>query len=154
MARRQRRTEMKVTVNKETYEYFKDLIEGNGQRLIESWKEYIDDDVDFKCWGDLLQAVATKVEYSSAQMVAKLLRGEIKIEEKKEPTRFVYYKERGFTGNKVRRYYGSMHETAKAIDATWYDTRLSHDERQMEALETLGWKKITLSEAQQEDKYK
>lgn len=61
----------------------KDLIEGDGRRLIESWKEYIDDDVDFKYWGDLFQAVATKVEYSSAQMVAKLLRDEIKLEEKK-----------------------------------------------------------------------
>lgn len=66
---------MKVTLTKDTYEYFKDLIEGDGQRLIESWKEYIDDDIDFNYWGNLYQKVAEEVEYSSAQMVAKLLRG-------------------------------------------------------------------------------
>lgn len=151
MARSQRRIKVKVTVNKDTYKYFKDLLEDNGQRLIESWKEYIEDDLDLIFWRELFNKVANEAEYSSAQMVAKLLRGEIEIEQE-EPTRFVYYKERGFTGSKVRRYYGSVHETAKALEATWYDTGLSHDERQMEALETLGWKKIALSKAQQEDK--
>lgn len=138
---------MKVTVNKDTYKYFKDLLKDDGQRLIESWKEYIEDDLDLIFWGELFKKVANEVEYSSAQMVAKLLRGEIELEQE-APTRFVYYKNLG----RKRRYYGSAQETDKAISATWYDTGLSHDERQMEALETLGWKKIALSKAQQEDK--
>lgn len=141
---------MKVTVNKEAYEYFKDLIEGDGQRLIESWKEYIDDDVDFEYWSDLFQTVGKVVEYSSAQMVAKLLRGEIKLEEKKEPTRFVYFKSLG----RKRRYYGSAEEVDKGISATWYDTGNQKDEEQMKALETLGWHKIPLNEAIEEDKNK
>lgn len=80
---------MKVTLTKDTYEYFKDLIEGDGQRLIESWKEYIDDDTDYKFWQDLYTKVVNEVEFSSAQMVAKLLRGEIEIK-KEAPTRFVF----------------------------------------------------------------
>lgn len=142
---------MKVTLTKDTYEYFKDLIEGDGQRLIESWKQYIDYDMDFSIWGELYNKVVEEVEFSSAQMVAKLLRGEIEIEEKKEPTRFVFYKKLGgFTSE--RRYYGTAKEVKSGLEATWYDTGLSHDERHMEALETLGWTKISLEQAQKEDK--
>lgn len=75
---------MKATVEKYTYEYFKELIEGDGQRLIESWKRYIDYDTDSIHWQELYTKVVNEVEFSSAQMVAKLLRGEIEIEEKKE----------------------------------------------------------------------
>lgn len=143
---------MKVTLTKDTYEYFKDLIEGDGQRLIESWKEFIENNIDFTIWHELYTKVVEEVEFSSAQMVAKLLRGEIEIEEKKEPTRFVFYKERGFTGSKVRRYYGSVNEVTEGIEATWYDNGFGQDERHMEALETLGWTKISLEQAQKEDK--
>ena len=145
---------MKVKLSKETYNYFKDLIKGNGRELIESWQSYIEHGKESSYWNGLYDEVYKEVDFSSAQMVANLLRGEIKLEEKKEPTRFVYFKERGFTGNKVRRYYGSVRETDEALEATWYDTDLSHDERQMEALETLGWKKIALSKAIEEDKSK
>lgn len=143
---------MKVTLKKDTYEYFKDLIECDGQRLIESWEEYIDDDTDFIHWQELYAKVINEVAFSSALMVAKLLRGEIEIEEKKEPKRFVFYKERGFTGSKVRRYYGSVNEVTEGIEATWYDEGLLYDERQMEALKILGWKKISLEQAQKDDK--
>lgn len=141
---------MKATVNKETYKYFKDLLEDDGQRLIESWKEYIEDNLYLVFWSELLNKVANEVEYSSAQMVAKLLRGEIEIEQE-EPTRFVFYKNT-FDSSGKRRYYGSAEETNKGIKATWYDTGISHDERHMEALETLGWTKISLEQAQLEDK--
>lgn len=139
---------MKVTLTKDTYEYFKDLIEGDGQRLIESWKEYIDDDTDYKFWQDLYTKIVNEVEFSSAQMVAKLLRGEIEIEEKKEPTRFVFYKNQGGK----RRYYGAFEEVTTGIKATWYDTGLSFDERQMKALEQLAWTKISLEQAIADDK--
>lgn len=141
---------MKVTLKKDTYNYFKNLIEGDGQRLIESWKEYIEYDRDFSIWGELYNKVVEEVEFSSAQMVAKLLRGEIEIE-KEKPTRFVFYKNT-FGSSGKRRYYGTAEETNKGIKATWYDTGISHDERQMEALETLGWTKISLEQAQKEDK--
>lgn len=141
---------MKVTLTKDTYEYFKDLIEGDGQRLIESWKEYIDDDIDFNYWGNLYRKVAEEVEYSSAQMVAKLLRGEIEIEEKEGPARFVYYKKQGGK----RRYYGAYEEVTTGITATCYDTGVSYDERCMEALEQLSWTKISLEQAIADDKEK
>lgn len=86
-------------------------------------------------------------------MVAKLLRGKIEIEEKKDPTRFVFYKNTIDSGN-ARRYYGTAEEVKEGIKATWYDTGLSHDERQMEALKTLGWKKISLEQAIEDDKNK
>lgn len=138
---------MKVTVNKDTYKYFKDLLEDDGQRLIESWKEYIEDDLDLIFWGELFKKVANEVEYSSAQMVAKLLRGEIEIEQE-GPTRFVFYKNQGGK----RRYYGAFKDVNNGLEATWYDTGFSLEERQMEALETLGWTKISLEQAQKEDK--
>lgn len=139
---------MKAKVSKETYEYFKDLIEGDGQRLVESWKEYIEDDTDYKFWQELYAEVINEIEFSSAQMVAKLLRGEIKLTQ--EVTRFVYYK----TFGHKRRYYGSAEEVDKGIKATWYDTGNQLDEEHMEALETLGWNKIPLNEAIEEDKSK
>lgn len=143
---------MKVTLKKDTYNYFKNLIEGSGRKLIEEWKSYIDYDKNSDYWNDLYDKTYKEAEFSSAQMVAKLLRGEIEIEEKKEPTRFVFYKERGFIGSKVRRYYGSVNEATEGSKATWYDKGFSQDERHMEALETLGWKKISLEQAQKEDK--
>lgn len=141
---------MKVTLTKDTYNYFKDLIEGDGQRLIESWQEFIEHDTDFSIWGELYNKVVEEVEFSSAQMVAKLLRGEIEIKEKEEPTRFTFYKKQGGE----RRYYGAFEEVTTGIKATWYDKGLSYDERQMEALETLGWKKISLEQAIEDDKNK
>lgn len=145
---------MKVIVSKDTYEYFRELIAGDGQRLIENWREYIENDTHFKFWGELYGKVIGEVELSSAQMVAKLLRGEIEIEEKKEPTRFVYYKERGIGSGNGRRYYGGARETDEALGATHYKHGISHDERHMSALETLGWTKITLDEAIVEDESK
>ena len=140
---------MKVKVNKGTYEYFKDLLEDDGQRLIESWKEYIEADIDFIFWQELYAKVINEVSYSSAQMVAKLLRGEIEVQ-LESPTRFVYYK----TYGRKRRYYGSAEEVDKGIKATWYDTGNSYDEGHMKALETLGWFKIPLDEAIEQDKSK
>lgn len=151
MARGQRKVKMKVTLKKDTYNYFKNLIEGDGQRLIESWIGFIEHDTDFNIWGELYNKVVEEVEFSSAQMVAKLLRGEIEIEKEKEATRFVCYKKVcGYTYK--RRYYGTAEEVSTGIRATWYDTGISHDERQMEALETLGWTRISLEQAQKEDK--
>lgn len=141
---------MKVTLKKDTYNYFKNLLEGDGQRLIESWKEYIEHDTDFNIWGELYNKVVEEVEFSSAQMVAKLLRGKIEIEEKKEPTRFVFYKKLGGK----RRYYGVFEEVTTGIKATWYDTGLSYDERCMKALEQLSWTKISLEQAIEDDKNK
>lgn len=142
---------MKVILKKDTYNYFKNLIEGSGRELIEEWKSYIDYGKNSDYWSDLYDKTYKEAEFSSAQMVAKLLRGEIEIE-KEEATRFVYYKECGYGASKVRRYYGTAQETKYAISATWYDTGLSHDERHMEALEALGWTKISLEQAQVEDK--
>lgn len=140
---------MKAKVSRNTYKYFKDLLEDDGQRLIESWKEYIDDDLDYNFWNELFNIVANEVKYSSAQMVAKLLRGEIEIEQQ-EPTCFVYFKSLG----RKRRYYGSAEEVDKGISATWYDTGNPKDKEEMKALETLGWHKIPLDEAIEEDKSK
>lgn len=141
---------MKVTLKKDTYNYFKDLLEDDGQRLIESWKEYIDDGTDCKFWYDIFTKVVNEVGSGSAQMVAKLLRGEIEIEEKKEPTRFVFYKKQGGK----RRYYGAFEEVTTGIKATWYDTGLSFDEQHMKALEQLAWTKISLEQAIADDKNK
>lgn len=142
---------MKVTLKKDTYNYFKNLIEGNGRELIEEWKSFDEYGKNSDYWSDLYDKTYKEAEFSSAQMVAKLLRGEIEIK-KEEATRFVFYKEGGYVGSKVRRYYGSATEVDKGIKATWYDTGISHDERQMEALKTLGWTKISLEQAQLEDK--
>lgn len=139
---------MKVTVSEKTYNYFKGLLDGDGQRLIEDWKEYVEDDLEYSFWEELYEEVANEVGYSSAQMVAKLLRGEIKLT--REATRFVYYKNLG----RKRRYYGSAEEVDKGIKATWYDTGNQRDEEHMKALATLGWHKIPLNEAVEEDESK
>ncbi|QWY14633.1 hypothetical protein [Lactococcus phage PLG-II] len=141
---------MKVTLKKDTYNYFKNLIEGSGRKLIEEWKSFTEYGKNSDYWSALYDKTYKEAEFSSAQMVAKLLRGEIEIE-KEEATRFVFYK--NVCGSvSERRYYGTAEEVDKGIRATWYDTGFSHDERQMEALETLGWKKISLEQAQKEDK--
>lgn len=138
---------MKVTVSKETYDYFKKLLDGSGQKLIENWQHYINYGKETIYWNGLYDKVYKEVGFSSAQMVAKLLRGEIELE-KPDQTRFVFYKKQAGK----RRYYGAFEEVTTATKATWYNTELSHDERQMEALETLGWIKISLEQAQEEDK--
>lgn len=140
---------MKVTVSKDTYDYFTNLLESNGQRLIESWKKYIEEGYEYSIWFELYNEVASEVEFNSAQMVAKLLRGEIELEQE-APKRFVYFK--NFGGK--RRYYGSAEEVDKGIKASWYDTGDPKDEEHMKALETLGWYKIPLDEAIEEDKNK
>lgn len=142
---------MKVTLKKDTYNYFKNLIEGSGRELIEEWKSFDEYGKNSDYWSALYDKTYKEAEFSSAQMVAKLLRGEIEIK-KEEATRFVYYKERGIGSGNGRRYYGSAQETKDAFSATWYDTGISDDERHMKALETLGWTKISLEQAQLEDK--
>ena len=59
-----------------------------------------------------------------------------------------FYKNQG----RKRRYYGAFKEVNNGLEATWYDTGLSLEERQMEALETLGWTKTSLKQARKEDK--
>lgn len=140
---------MKVTLKKDTYNYFKNLIEGTGQELIEEWQSYIEHSKNSDYWSALYDKTYKEAEFSSAQMVAKLFRGEIEIE-KEKPTRFVYYKKLGGK----RRYYGAFEEVDTGIKATWYDTGISYDERCMKSLEQLSWTKISLEQAIEDDKNK
>lgn len=140
---------MKVTLTKDPHDYFTKLLGGTEQQLIEAYQDYIDKDLNISMWGELYNKVANKVGFSSAQMVAKLFRGEIEIK-KEAPTRFVFYKKQG----SKRRYYGALEEVKEGIKATWYDTRLSFDKRQMKALEQLNWTKISLEQAIEDDKNK
>lgn len=144
---------MIIEVSKKTKKYIDEIREGGDAELILAYHKWMSESLDFEQRTELdkaFQEIKNKARKSAKEIVLSLIRYELRLVSY-EPTRFVYYKERGHGDDKIRRYYGRARETDTATSATWYDTGFSHDERHMQALETLGWTKIPLDEARKED---
>lgn len=144
---------MIIEVSKKTKEYIDKIREGGDAELILAYHKWMCESLGFEHRTEIdeaFQEIKSKACKSAKEVVLALVKGELKLTTNKQ-TRFVYYKERGSGSNKIRRYYGSAHETREAFAASWYDTGYAKDEEHMKALETLGWTKISLDEARKED---
>lgn len=129
-----------VEVTIEAYSYFSKRLLINDGSLVEDWRNYCNGTInkfDRKHWEELYGKVGFNCGYRSAGMVMKLIAQEITLEVER-PKKFVFYKVRL---DDSKRYYGEFIETGFPAGASKYEAKNEEDEKQMEALEALGWTK-------------
>lgn len=129
-----------VEVTLEAYNYFSKLLITNDGSLVEDWRGYCNGTllhVHRVHWEELYGKVGFNCDYRSAGMVMKLIAQEITLEVER-PKKFVFYKVRL---DDSKRYYGEFIETGFTAGASKYEAKNEEDEKQMEALEALGWTK-------------